>query len=214
MVIIMLGPQGSGKGTQSELLAKHFKLLRIESGDLLRDLAKHNLRIRKMINNGIIVPSRETLRYIEKFIKSQKHGFDDLIFDGFPRNAYQYKIFKNWIKRKGGNLESLIYLHISRSETVKRLSSRRVCEKCDEVYNLLTKPPKGGVCDLCGGNLVQRDDDQPEVIKKRLQIFEHNTKPIVKLAEKDGILVRVDGERSIETIFKDILGKLKKHDRK
>jgi len=211
MNIIIIGPQGSGKGTQAELIAEHYDLLHIESGEILRDLAKSNKRIDKMVDSGAIVPDKETLKYISNYINERKWGYDNIIFDGYPRKRSQYKLLTSWLEKKGMQIDLVIYLEIDDKEAVRRLSARRVCEKCGEVYNLITKPPKNKLKCRCGGKLIQRDDDEPRIIQKRLGTFHKRTEPILKLIKKDGTLFKVDGERPIEVIFDEIVSVVDKH---
>jgi adenylate kinase len=209
MILVITGPQGSGKGTQAKLIAKEFRLFHMQSGEMLREMAKNDQRIREMINQGIIVPDQETLSYIESYIE-KKHGqFNNIIFDGYPRNINQYNLLISLTKKESKQIDKIIYLDISDKEAIRRLSARRVCEKCGAIYNLITNPPsKKGEC-VCGNKLTQREDDVPEAIKNRLSIFHKQTKPVLERAETDGILLKVDGERPIDVIFGDILEKLK-----
>lgn len=209
MNIIVLGPQGSGKGTQAELIASKLDFVHMESGKLLRQKAQTDERIKKMLNEGVLVPDEETIEYIEEKLQTDGHDFDQIIFDGFPRSLRQYNLLKSWLASKGAKIDKVIYLDITDKESVRRLSARRTCNKCAAVYNLVTNPPKGEVCDKCGGELVQRDDDTPEIIQKRLEVFHTQTKPILSVAEKDGILVRINGERPIGVISTEIITLLK-----
>lgn len=205
MNIVILGPQGSGKGTQAELLAQKFGLFHMESGQMLREMTKTNKRIADMINNGVLVPDEEALGYIETHLQEHNKNFDNIIFDGYPRTVSQYTLLKNWAQGKGHPLVKLLVLSIPEEETIKRLSARRTCEKCGRVYNLITNPPKNeGVCE-CGGALVQREDDKPATIQKRLAIYHERTMPIIEEARKDAILAEVDGLRPIQKIFEDLV---------
>lgn len=209
MNLVILGAQGSGKGTQAQLLAEKFNLFHMESGDMLREMAKTDDRIKDMINNGVIVPDEETLEYIENHLNLHHRSFDNIIFDGYPRTVDQYHLLKDWAIKKGHPIEKVLLLRISEDESVKRLSARRTCEKCGRVYNLITNPPKSDRCE-CGGNLVQRDDDKPDTIKKRLSIYHNNTMPMIEVIKKDGILFETNGERSIQEIFADLSSEVSK----
>lgn len=209
MNLVILGAQGSGKGTQAQLLAEKFNLFHMESGDMLREMSKTDERIKDMINNGVIVPDEETLGYIENHLNVHHGSFDNIIFDGYPRTVDQYHLLKDWAEKKGHPIEKVLLLKISEDESVKRLSARRTCEKCGRVYNLITNPPKSDRCE-CGGNLFQRDDDKPDTIKKRLSIYHNNTMPMIEVIKKDGILFETNGERSIEEIFADLSSEVSK----
>jgi len=208
MNIVILGPQGSGKGTQADLICQKLGLAHIESGAILRTKAKTDDRIKQMIDSGTIVPDDETIGYIDEEIKRLGVGYENLIFDGYPRNLNQYGVLKSWLSSRSTKIDYVIYLEISDEEAVKRLSSRRTCKACGNVYNLVTNPPQGGRCS-CGGELEQREDDKVEIINKRLAIFHKDTKPILTAAEADGTLRKIDGERPIEVIHNDIMKLLK-----
>jgi len=204
MNIVILGPQGSGKGTQAKLLSKKLGLKRIEAGALIRKEAEKDKEIWETINvKGKLIPAEKIFELIKREVETGRNAATSILFDGYPRSIKQYKIFKNWLDETGLKLDAVILLEISEEETVKRLSARRTCEKCGTVYNLITNPPPGEKC-KCGGNLVHRQDDKPEAIKKRLMEYKEKTEPVVEEFGKEGILLEIDGERPIDTIFDDI----------
>lgn len=210
MNLLILGPQGSGKGTQADLLTKKFDLFYIEMGSILRDLAKSDPEIDRLINKeGRLLPDDQTAEIFVNFLTrnswTDKKG---LMLDGFPRTPAQYEFVKDYLDKKGQKLNYAIFLDVSEETSVKRLSARRSCTACGKVYNLLTNPPRGEVCDECGGVLTQREDDKEEAIKERLRIYRERTAPLTQIFEKEGILIKVDGERPIETIFNDICSRL------
>ena len=209
MNLLILGPQGSGKGTQAQLLAKKFSLLYLEMGSLLRQLSKTDKEIDRTINKGQLLPDGPTVEIFAKFLADnsweKKNG---LMLDGFPRTFSQHQSVKEYLSKYRQKIDHAIYLDISESTSIKRLSARRTCSGCGKVYNLLTNPPKGDVCGSCGGKLVQREDDKEEAIRERLRIFREMTQPLIELLEKEGILLKIDGERPIQTIFEDICNRL------
>ncbi|OGM02804.1 hypothetical protein A2115_01860 [Candidatus Woesebacteria bacterium GWA1_41_8] len=207
MILVISGPQASGKGTQGDLLAKKLGLFHMESGEMLREIAKTDNRIRDMLNTGTLVPGEETIKLMEKKINDETGGLENIIFDGFPRTPEQYELFKKWLQINNTKLDCTIYLEISDKEAEKRLSARRIDEITGEVYNLITNPPG---TDVNPEYLVQREDDKPAAIRKRLFIFHSTTKPMLEEMEKDGLLVKVNGEQSIMAIFEEILTELKK----
>jgi adenylate kinase len=209
MNIILLGPQGSGKGTQAKFLAEKLGLFYIEMGGILREAAKVNPQIDEMINKkGQLVPDGLTLSILKSKLEKEKLDLTNLLFDGFPRSVAQYQLLKEWFTQKGVKIDKAILLEISEEETIRRLSARRICPKCGNVYNLVTTPkPINGKC-ACGGELIQRKDDFPEAIKTRLSLYNQVTFPLVEVMEKEGILVRVKGERPIEVISQYLLEKL------
>lgn len=208
MNIVILGPQGSGKGTQAKLIAARLNLFYLETGKMSRELAERDSRVDEIVNKkGELLPDEEIFSYVANYIDEKNYGNKNIIFDGFPRSVKQYELLKNWLKTKNIRIDTAILLNISEGESIRRLSARRVCEKCGINYNLITKPPPPEGC-KCGGNLIHREDDKQEAIKRRLSLYKRTTHPLIDIFKKEGILMEVDGERPIETIFKDILIRL------
>ncbi len=206
MNILMLGPQGSGKGTQARLLSKKFGFFYFESGAFLRDLAKTNEVVRNIIDFGKLVADREMSSYIQAFFDA-KGSYDNIIFDGFPRTSGQYEFFRKWLTDKGVKLDLAFVLKIRPEETVRRLSARRQDPATGKIYNLITDLPPAGVDEK---KLIQREDDKPEAIEKRLQIYNELTVPLIAKLKEDGRVVEVDGERPIEEIQKDLANVVEK----
>lgn len=210
MILILMGPQGSGKGTQADLLARKLHLLRVETGSLLREAAKKDSLIDEMVNKkGKLVPAELAFSLTKKYINKHAKKLENVLFDGFPRTINQYKLLKEWMDQEGVSITRVIFLSISKKETIKRLSSRRICRKCGEVYNLLTNPPPAKEC-KCGGALIHREDDRKEAIRKRLSWSEKESKPLIEVYKKENVFMEIDGERSIDVIHKDIMNRLKK----
>ncbi len=200
MKIIMLGAQGSGKGTQAQLLSEKTGMLRISTGDLLREMAASHTqtgeKIRDIINSGALVPDDIMIEILKQRFEHQSadRGF---VLDGFPRTLAQAKALDTIT-----DIDAVIYIEISDAVAIKRLSGRIQCKQCKEVYGTANPPLEEGICDKCYGELYQRDDDKPEAIKKRLHKFHEEIKPLLEHYKKKTHVI--DGERDIEEIKKDI----------
>jgi adenylate kinase len=205
MNIIILGPQGSGKGTQARILAEKQGLFYLEMGSFLREVAKTDLEIDEMVNKkGILVPDQKVFDLLKNYLLEKKVNLGEIIFEGYPRSIGQYNLLSNWLKENGQKIDWAFYISISDEEAIRRLSARKTCSKCGAIYNLITKPPKGEKCDVCGGELTQREDDKPELIQKRLEMYKTNTRPLLDVLSKEGILFEVNGERPIDVIAEDL----------
>jgi adenylate kinase len=205
MNIVLLGSPASGKGTQAEILCRDFGLYHLSTGDIARRLAEKDARIKEIIDSGKLVPHEEMTMYVLEFLGEQKTNLKDILFEGFPRFIPQYDALENFLHTNGDDLDVVISLDVSEEQAIKRISARWMCEKCGENFNTITKPPKvTGVCDKCGGKLVQREDDKPESVKVRFQYYQDNTKELMNYLDKKGKLVHVNGERPIVEIAADL----------
>lgn len=214
MNILLIGPQGSGKGTQAQKLVEKFALAYVEMGSLFRKIIKEDTPLgnqsRELVEKGILVPDDVVIKILNEYL--DKIGrFDGIVFDGFPRIVSQAQYFEKFLAEREKKIDLVFYLSLSREETLKRLTNRRICDKCGQIYNLLTKPPKKeGFCDICGERLTLRSDESPEVINTRLNEFLQKTQPLVKFYRQKGILEEIDGNRPVEEIFTDVVNRLKK----
>ncbi len=209
MNIILFGPQGSGKGTQADMIAKEFKLYHLSMGEELRKEIKKKSAIGKkiesIVNKGNLVPHKIT-NDIALMISKDKKNKNGVILDGYPRAFEQWEFTKKAFK-----IDAALELHISEKESVKRIASRRVCPKCGRNYNTLySKPKKNGYCDDDNTKLIHRADDKPKAIKDRLKIYHLQTEPLKKEYTKLGILHVIDGEQPINIVTKNIF-KILKH---
>ena len=208
MNIIILGPQGSGKGTQAKLLVDKLGLYNFESGDFLREVAKSNSMIDRLINQkGVLLPDGVVFSLVSEFLEQKVPTRDNILFDGYPRSIKQYDLLKDWLSESGTKINFSIFIDIREKESIRRLSARRICIKCGNVYNLITNPPPGKSCE-CGGDLIQRTDDMADAISERLKEYKKTTHPLIEFLEKEGILIKVDGEKPIDEIFADIIAKI------
>jgi adenylate kinase len=211
MNIIIFGPQASGKGTQAKFLAEKLGLFYVSTGDLFRQLSKTNSEVKNLVEKGELPSDDLAFSLLTKFIETNHKNYDNIIFDGFPRNVNQFFLLKSWLSKHSSKVDNAILLNIGDEEAIRRLSARRICTNCKEIFNLITKPPKNkDMCDKCGGELFQREDDKVEAIEKRLKLYREVTKPLIDIFNKERIFVEVNGERPIEKISEELLNILQK----
>lgn len=209
MNIVILGSPGSGKGTQASLISKKFGLFHLSGGDIARSAAENDTRIASIVNSGGLIPEEEMTKYVMQYLPSVKPDFKNILFEGFPRFISQYESLNTFLMEKGEVIKMVFSLDLTEEEAVRRISSRRICGNCGEVYNLLTNPPKiDSICDKCGHELVQRKDDNEKDIKTRFENYYANTKKLTDYLDAKGKLTRVNGNGPIEEIFKEISEKL------
>ena len=206
--MIIFGPQASGKGTQAEKIASNYQIIHISTGDIFRNNISKGTELgriaKEIINKGNLVPDDITNKIVENRL-AQKDCDKGFILDGYPRNYHQVE-FLDKLHRK---ITRVINLDVPREELIKRISNRRVCSDCKANYNLIyIKPKKQGLCDECEGTLVQRDDDKPKAIEKRLNIYDNQTKQLLDFYQKKGVLININGDQPIEKVFKDIISSL------
>ena len=197
--LILLGPPGAGKGTQAERLVDDFDLPYYATGDILRAAVKEESDLgteaKSYMDKGDLVPDDLICRVIMERIDSDEAA-DGFLLDGFPRTVKQADVLKEALESRGRELTAALLIDVDDDEVVKRLSGRRVCVKNGHNYHVDFDPPKNeGVCDQDGSRLIQRDDDRPETVKHRLEVFHDQTKPLVDRYDKEAILRRFDGKR-------------------
>ncbi len=202
IAVIFLGPPGGGKGTQAKLLAKKYGYRHISTGDILREAVRKGTELGKLaksyMDKGELVPDDVMIGLIEEVLKEDDRS---VIMDGFPRTLPQAEAFDDLLNRTKIELLGAVLIDVPDEEIIRRLSARRVCPKCGAVYNMIYSPPKNDeICDNCGTKLIQRDDDKPETIKRRLEVYRRDTEPLVGYYRKKGKLFTVNGVGSIEEI--------------
>jgi len=210
--IILLGPPGSGKGTQAKLLSKKYSIPHIAMGDILREEVAKKTPLGEKVNvymsKGELVPDEIVIEVLKKRLQ-EADCVDGFILDGFPRTLNQAKALDNMLNELNLKIDAVIYIDVPDEEIMKRLSLRRTCKVCGRIYNLHYNPPKqDGKCDVCGGELIIRDDDKPEVIKNRLKVYNDQTKPLVNYYETHKLLIRINGVDPIDKVFQQIVEKL------
>lgn len=203
--IIMLGPQTSGKGTQAAKLSKKLGIPVLVSGDILREKKSVNGEegnlIASFIDKGKFVPDELINKIIKEELERNGKFKNGVILDGYPRNLEQAEEMEKFLK-----IDKVMFLDVPDSVVSERMTDRRVCEKCRKVYNLKSKPSKQeGVCDDCGGGLIQRHDDTEDAIKIRLDIYHQKTKPLVEHYKEQKKLIHIDGTKGIDEVHEGIM---------
>jgi adenylate kinase len=207
MIILLFGAPGVGKGTQAELLSKRNNFIKFSMGDILRQeiSSKGSLssKIEHYVNQGILVPDNVIFDLVDKFLV--EHKDNNILFDGFPRTVIQAKTLDKSLAQLELAPETAIELHLAEDEIIKRLVNRRYCPECGKIYNYITDPPEvDGVCDLCHRSLVKRADDDEKIIRKRLEVYQLETSPLVDYYKALSIYIQIDASGIQEEIFKKI----------
>ena len=205
MRIILLGPPGSGKGTQGDLIEQKYGFPKISTGDLLREAVQKKTRLGKqteaVMNRGDLVSDELVMEMVTERLakKDCQRGY---VLDGFPRNIKQAHMLE---EMKSQRSEVVLDIRLSEERLIERLSSRRICSQCGTIYNLLLKAPdRADTCDACSEGLEQRQDDRPEVIVERLRVYNEETKPMVEYYRNKENYNKIDGNKDIESVFQDI----------
>lgn len=211
MNILLFGPPGAGKGTQSSLLIERNGMKHISTGDLFRAAIKNKtplgLKVKEVLDRGQLVSDDLTVSLVEEALASL--GGKSFILDGFPRTVAQADALADLLKRRNLSLDRVISLKVPNELLMGRLTGRRVCKNCGTTYHVDAKPPKvDGVCDVCGGQVLQRPDDRPEAIATRLEAYDSSTRPLKAYYEDRKLLREIDGTGETEDVFKRVLKEL------
>ena len=198
--LILLGPPGAGKGTQAERLENDFHLPYIATGNMLRAAVDEGTELgtkaKEYMDRGDLVPDELIIGMILECVDEERCN-DGFLLDGFPRNLEQAQSLEDALTKLDRKVTAALLIEVPDDDIVRRLSGRRVCKKENHVYHVDTNPPKHeGVCDIDGSKLVQRDDDKPETVEKRLSVYHDNTEPLVEHYQDQGVLRRFDGTRN------------------
>jgi len=209
MKIVFFGPPGAGKGTQARRLSELLRIPQIATGDIFRAAIaradEFGRKIKGFVESGALVPDDLVIQAVEMRLNGAdcRNGY---VLDGFPRTIAQADALAGVLTRAGSNLDAVISLEIADKEIVRRLSRRRICPACDQVYHLDTMPPrKTGVCDKCGAKLVIRHDDRPEVIAERLRVYHAQTDPLRDYYQARGLLRPVDASQGPDEVFRSVV---------
>ena len=206
---ILLGPPGAGKGTQAAKIVEKYKIPHISTGDIFRENIKQGTELGKKaqeyMNKGELVPDSLVVEIAtDRLTKDDcKNGF---LLDGFPRTVYQAEKLDEFLAGRGSKIDKVIDIAVDKEELMSRLTGRRVCKACGASYHVVNVPPKKeGVCDVCGGPLIQRDDDNAETVANRIEVYEAQTMPLIEYYEKAGNIAHIDGATGLDNVFADIV---------
>jgi adenylate kinase len=212
LYLIFLGLPGAGKGTQAALLAEKTGIAHITSGGIFREnISKETelgRKVKPYVEKGLLVPDELTISMLLDRIgrEDARRGF---VLDGFPRNVDQAKALDEALSRQGKAIDTALYISVSTDELVRRLAGRWNCRGCGAVYHEQSKPPRAsGICDNCGGELYQREDDNPDVVRTRIEVNLKETEPLLEYYRAAGKLAEVDGERDVEAVTEQLMAAL------
>ena len=212
MKLILLGPPGAGKGTQAKMLTEKFSIPQISTGDILRAAVKAGTpmgrKAKEFMDAGGLVPDEVVVGIVRDRLQEADCG-NGFILDGFPRTVAQADALQTSLEEMGKGLDRVISLAVDAEALVERLTGRRTCRQCGRGYHVTFDPPRqAGVCDACGGELFQRDDDREETIRKRLQVYEDQTAPLISYYRQAGVLMELDGMQPIPQVQEQMLSLL------
>jgi adenylate kinase len=225
MHVILMGPQGSGKGTQANRLAPRLGLMLVATGDLFRAAIRAETELGRQIkaiyDAGGLVSDDITIALVEERLDEiamrRKLGerITGAIYDGFPRTRGQAEALDAALDKRGEAVTTVIQIDVPRETLIRRLAGRRICSSCGRVYNIESNPPKTpGVCDICGGELIQRQDDTEDAVRRRLDLYFAETEPLTRYYRERGLLQTIDGDRDIDAITDDLVAMIERANRR
>ena len=208
MKIVMLGAPGAGKGTQANMIAEKYNIPHISTGDIFRANIKNGTELGKeakgYMDKGLLVPDELTVKLLLDRVAQDdcKNGY---VLDGFPRTIPQAEVLDSELTKNGEKIDFAVNVDVPDENIIHRMGGRRACLKCGATYHVEYVPPKKeGICDVCGSELVLRDDDKPETVKNRLKIYHDQTQPLIEYYSKKKVLHSVDGTQDMKKVFADI----------
>ncbi|HXP57533.1 MAG TPA: adenylate kinase [Streptosporangiaceae bacterium] len=213
MRIVLVGPPGAGKGTQAQFIASHLAIPKISTGDIFRSNVSQGTPLgrqaKEYMDRGDLVPDEVTIAMVRDRL-GEEDAADGFLLDGFPRNVPQAETLKKQLLDWDQRLTVVLELVVDEDEVVRRLSGRRTCRRCERVWHIMFDPPtRDGICDACGGELFQRDDDREETVRHRLEVYKKQTAPLVSYYADEGILIGIDATGPVEEVTERALAALR-----
>jgi adenylate kinase len=211
--IVLVGPPGAGKGTQAQFIASHLAIPKISTGDIFRSNVSQGTPLgrqaKEYMDRGDLVPDEVTIAMVRDRL-GEEDAQDGFLLDGFPRNVPQAETLKKQLLDWDQRLTVVLELVVDEDEVVRRLSGRRTCRRCERVWHIMFDPPtREGICDACGGELFQRDDDREETVRHRLEVYKKQTAPLVSYYADEGILIGIDATGPVEEVTERALAALR-----
>ena len=208
MNMIIMGPPGSGKGTQASRISEVYGIPAVSTGDMLREAiangTQRGLEAKAFMDKGELVPDQVVIDIVRERL-AEPDAQQGFLLDGFPRSAVQAEALGETLAAEGKQIDLVINVAVPDDEIIRRLSRRRVCPKCNAVYHMDHQPPKvAGMCDKCGADVIQRDDDNEATIANRLSVYRKNSEPLIDYYRSMGLLVEVQGTKPIDEVFGDV----------